>query len=106
MSTGFSGDWTPIRCAKSATVRAPRSSVSRTKTVLSDWAVAWSSRVRPVYVCVSVWIRYGLLGGPRNGADRYVVENGSMPRATASVSTNSLKLEPAWRFPCTARLNW
>src|SRR5687768_17002732 len=40
-----------------------------------------------------------------NGADRYIVEFGLMPRLMASVSTNVLNADPACRRPCAAMLN-
>ncbi len=39
-----------------------------------------------------------------NGADRYEVESGLIPRRIASVSTNVLNVEPACRRACEARL--
>ena len=39
------------------------------------------------------------------GRDANVVE-GEIPSFKAVASTNGLNDEPAWRSPCTARLNW
>src|SRR5436309_5962144 len=41
-----------------------------------------------------------------NGADRYDVWNGSMPRATAVVSAIILNVEPGCRRALVTKLNW
>ncbi len=33
------------------------------------------------------------------------VEYGEIPRRSAVASTNGLKADPGWRWPCVARLN-
>ena len=34
------------------------------------------------------------------------MDAGSIPRSTAAVSTNVLKVDPGWRRACERRLNW
>ena len=45
-------------------------------------------------------------GCQTKGAERYIVEFGSIPWRIDSVSTNVMKEEPDCRRPCAARLNW
>ena len=56
-------------------------------------SVACEIGIRPEYVCS--YVATCQLFGPVNGAERYCVANGLMPRMTASVRTNILNVEPA-----------
>jgi hypothetical protein len=68
---------------------------------LSERSVASAIRIRPAYVRSYVSTSQGLpfVGGPSNGAERYVVAHGLIRLRTVSVSTNGLKAEPVCRRP-------
>src|SRR5918998_3458081 len=64
--------------------------------------------MRPPYVLSYVLVSIGPYFGWLNfsGLDVYDVPSGDTPRFSAAMRPMILKVEPGWRLPCAARLNF
>ena len=70
--------------------------------------VARTRFIRPPYVLSYVLVSIGPYFGSLNfsGLDVYDVPSGETPRLSAAMRPMILNVEPGWRRPCAARLNF